>query len=460
MAMVTDGPVARSLLPATIGIKTDDSVDSRTTNLPEPNVVGEPIPGPTPGSTYERKTLPTGAAAMTDRNPPVGGHVAPGFEPVEAAFRESLGAERELGAACAVCHRGELVVDLWGGYRDAHRAEPWTEDTLVLVFSTTKGVAAAAMAHARSRGYFDYDDRVADHWPAFAQHGKGEVTVRQLLAHQAGVAAVGRNLTPGDVADHDSLVTQLAAKDPDWEPGTRHGYHAWSLGWYESELLRRTDPKSRTLGTYVAEELFGPLDETFYIGVPESVDDRVAHVEPFSSLDALRNIGSFPPRMLLGLANPFSTASRAMNPFDISTPAELNAPEWRRLEIPAGNGTGTARALARLYGALGTDGGPSGIGRETLDALAAPGTPPARGRRDVILGTDTSYCLGFWKPFSGFDFGSEAAFGAPGAGGSFAFADPGRELGFAYTPNRMGTHVWDDPREVQLRRAVERCLEK
>jgi CubicO group peptidase (beta-lactamase class C family) len=404
-------------------------------------------------------SLPTGVAVVRTRDPPVGGHVAPGFEPVEAAFRDTLCDDHELGAACAAFHRGDLVVDLRGGYRDADRTEPWTEDTLVLVFSTTKGVAAAAMAHARSRGYFEYDDRVADYWPAFAQHGKGEVTVRQLLAHQAGVAAVGRNLTPADVADRETLVDRLAAKEPDWEPGTRHGYHAWSLGWYESELLRRTDPAGRTLGTYVAGELFDPLEETFHIGLPESADDRVAHVEPFGPLDAIRNLGSFPPRMLLGLANPFSTASRAMNPFDVSTPADLNAPEWRRLEIPAGTGTGTARALARLYGTLATDGGPLGIERGTLDALAAPGTPPTRGRRDVILGTDTSYSLGYWKPFDGFEFGSDSAFGAPGAGGSFAFADPDRELGFAYTPNRMGTHVWDDPRELRLRRAVETCLE-
>jgi CubicO group peptidase (beta-lactamase class C family) len=397
---------------------------------------------------------------MSRPAPPVGGRVAPGFDPVESVFRETLRDGRELGAACAVCHRGELVVDLWGGYRDADRTEPWTEDTLVLVFSTTKGVAATAMAHAHSQGHFDYDDRVAEHWPAFAQHGKCGVTIRQLLAHQAGVAAIGRNLTPADVADHDSLADRLATKEPDWEPGTRHGYHAWSLGWYESELLRRVEPEGRTLGTYATEELFDPLGETFHVGVPESADDRVAHVEAFGPLDALRSLGSFPPRMLLELAIPWSTASRAMNPFDVSTPADLNAPEWRRLEIPAGNGTGTARALARLYGALATDGGPLGVEGATLDALAAPGISPTRGSRDVVLGTNTSYSLGFWKPFDGFEFGSEAAFGAPGAGGSFAFADPGRELGFAYTPNRMGTHVWDDPRELRLRRAVERCLEE
>lgn len=397
---------------------------------------------------------------MTTPDLTLGGSVAAGFEPVETAFRETLSGERELGAACAVSYRGDLVVDLWGGHRDAQQTKPWTENTVVLVFSTTKGVAAAAMAHAYSQGYFGYDDRVCDHWPAFAQHGKENITIRQLLAHQAGVAAIGKNLTPVDLANHESFQERLAVKKPDWEPGTRHGYHAWSLGWYENELIRRTDPQSRTLGTYIADELFDPLDETFYIGVPESADAQVAEVEPFGPLDALRNLGAFPPRMLLGLANPFSTASRAMNPFDISTPAELNDPKWRRLEIPAGNGTGTARALARLYGALATDGGPLDIGRETLDALAKPGTQPTNGRRDVIIGTNTSYSLGYWKPFDKFNFGSASAFGAPGAGGSFAFADPDRKLGFAYTPNRMGTHVWDDPREVRLRKAVDACMEE
>ena len=398
---------------------------------------------------------------MTARSPPVDGSVAPGFEPVEAAFRENVTERGELGAACAVQHRGEAVVDLWGGYRDRDRTEPWTADTLVLVFSTTKGVAAAAVAHARSTGLFDYDDRVAAHWPSFGRAGKASVTVRQLLGHQAGLAAVDGTLTPADVADREALVDRLAAKRPDWEPGARHGYHAWSLGWYESELLRRTDPEGRTLGAYVADELFDPLGADFFVGLPSSVDaDRVAEIEPFGALDLLRSLGSFPPGLLLALANPYSTTSRAMNPFDVSTPAALNEPEWRALEVPAGNGVGTVRALARLYGDLATGGARLGVDADTLGALAAPGVPPRDGTRDVVLKTDTSYSLGYWKPFDGFDFGTPAAFGAPGAGGSFAFADPGRELGFAYAPNRMGTHVWDDPRETALRDAVRDCVDR
>lgn len=390
----------------------------------------------------------------------VAGTVSPGFEPVREVFRESFSTGNELGAAVAAYHQGEKVVDLWGGYRDADRTRPWTEDTLVLVFSTTKGLAAAAMAHAHSRGLLQYDDPVSEYWPQFGQAGKGDVTVRELLAHRAGVAALGRNLTPGDVADRESLVARLAAKEPDWDPGTRHGYHAWSLGWYESELLRRVDPAGRRLPAYVSEEILPPLDGEFYIGLPDAVSRaRVAEIVAFSPLDMLRNVGSFPSRMLVSMANPWSTSSRALNPFAMQTPAALDSPAWRSLPIPAGNGIGTVRTLAKLYGDLAIGGPTLGITEGTYRELAAPRTVPPGGPRDVVLKTETAYSLGFWKPFSDFKFGSRRAFGAPGAGGSFAFADPARELGFAYAPNRMGAHIWDDPRERVLREAVLRCLD-
>jgi CubicO group peptidase (beta-lactamase class C family) len=315
------------------------------------------------------------------------------------------------------------------------------------------------MAHAHSEGLFDYDDPVADYWPAFAQQGKSEVTIRQLLAHQAGLAGIEETLTPARIADRDELVDLLARKRPDWDPGTRHGYHAWSLGWYESELLRRADPQSRTLGQYLREELAGELDADIYVGLPadgEVSESRIAEIQSFGPLDLLRSVGSFPPGMLLGLANPWSLTTQAMSPFDVSTPAELNEPAYRRLEIPAGNGVCRVRDLARFYaGLIDPDGF---LDAETREALAASGTPPSGGTRDVILHTDTAYSLGFWKPFDGFRFGSHSAFGAPGAGGSFAFADPERDLAFAYAPNRMGTHVWDDPRETALREAVFDCL--
>lgn len=397
---------------------------------------------------------------MSVDGPPIDGTVAPGFEPVREAFERNFTRRNELGAAVAAYHGGENVVDLWGGYRNRKATSPWTADTLVLVFSTTKGVAAAGMAHAHSAGLFEYDDRVAEYWPAFGENGKSDITIRELLGHRGGVAALDGDLTPGDVADGEALLRRLAAKEPDWEPGTRHGYHAFSLGWYESELLRRTDPKGRRLPAYFEEELLSPLDAEFYVGLPESVDrERIADIEPFGVLDLVRNLGSFPPRLLLSLANPRSLSARALNPFDIATPAALNEPAWRRLEIPAGNGIGRVRDVAKLYGDLATGGETIGLARATYDELTSKPDAPPGGRTDVVLKTETAYSLGYWKPFDGFSFGSPLAFGAPGAGGSFAFADPDRDLGFAYAPNRMGTHIRDDPRETALRDAVLRCLD-
>lgn len=402
----------------------------------------------------------TGDRTDTTDTPPINGSVAPGFERVGTAFRENFVERDELGAACAAYYRGEKVVDLWGGYRDAAGTEPWAEDTLVLVFSTTKGLAATAMALAHSRGLFDYEDRVATHWEAFGQRGKEEVTVRELLDHRAGVAAVGETLTPERIADRERLSELLAGKRPDWEPGERHGYHAFSLGWYESELLRRTDPEGRTLGRFFASEIAEPLDVEFYIGLPEAVAaERVAEVVGFHPIRMLTAVGGFPWRMVLALANPRSVTTRALSPFDIRSPAELNDPAYRRVEIPSGNGIGRVRDVARLYGLLAAGGDRIGIGTGTYDELTRRATPPPGGRTDVVLKTETSYSLGYWKPFEAFAFGSPRAFGAQGAGGSFAFADPARTLGFAYAPNRMGTALWNDPRELALRNAVFACID-
>lgn len=392
--------------------------------------------------------------------PPVRGSVAPGFEPVQRTFERNFADRDELGAACAAYHRGEKVVDLWGGYRDADRSSPWSEDTLVLTFSATKGVAAAVMAHAHTKGLFSYDDTVASYWPAFGANGKADVTVRDLLAHRAGVAAIDVTLTPGRIADREALMDLLARKEPDWTPGTRHGYHAWSLGWYESELLRRTDPEGRTLGTYLADEIATPFGLEFYIGLPDDISsDRVAAIQGFPPMQMVTSLGQFPWKMVAALANPWSVSSRALSPFDMHTPADLNAPAYRRLEIPSGNGIGRVRDVARLYGLLASTPSTVGIDEDTVAQLIAPPTPPRDGTYDVVLKTNTAYSLGYWKPFDSFSFGSPQAFGAPGAGGAFAFADPARDLGFAYAPNRMGTALWSDPREADLRHAVLQCID-
>jgi CubicO group peptidase (beta-lactamase class C family) len=189
----------------------------------------------------------------------VGGDVDEGYGKVADAFRANFASGREVGAAMAVYRNGVKVVDLWGGYANGITKAPWQHDTMVNMFSTTKGIAALAVAMAVSHGLFGYDDKVVDLWPEFAQAGKADVTVRQLLGHQAGLCVLKPAPTVRDVADPARLSAMLAAQKPAWPPGTRHGYHAITLGWYESELIRRTDPTGRTLGRFLADEIAGPL---------------------------------------------------------------------------------------------------------------------------------------------------------------------------------------------------------
>ncbi len=189
----------------------------------------------------------------------VEGHVAAGFEAVREAFLENFAKRHELGGACCVYHRGSKVVDLWGGIRNRSTHEPWNEDTMVIVWSATKGLAAMTLALDHSRGLIDYDERVCTYWPEFARNGKENVTVRQLLAHQAGLFAFDEPVDRSVVADLDRLAAVLARQKPAWEPGTRHGYHAISLGFYEGELMRRVDPRHRTLGQFFQDEIATPL---------------------------------------------------------------------------------------------------------------------------------------------------------------------------------------------------------
>src|SRR5437660_3220569 len=174
------------------------------------------------------------------------GSVAPGFEDVAAEFDRNFLERGEIGAAVAAYWRGEKVVDLWGGRRMPDGPEPWNEDTMVMVNSTTKGLAAMTIAVASSRGWIDYDARVAEYWPEFAQNGKEAITVRQLLSHEAGLCAIDDPLTPAVVGDLDRLAEVAARQRPAWPPGVRHGYHAMSIGWYEQELVPRIDPQHRS----------------------------------------------------------------------------------------------------------------------------------------------------------------------------------------------------------------------
>jgi|SRR5215211_4338787 len=380
---------------------------------------------------------------------PIHGTVAPGFEEVESEFRKNFLEQDELGAACAIYHEGKKVVDLWGGYRDLERREPWEEDTLVLVYFTTKGLAGMTMAVAHSRGLLDHDEKVATYWPEFAQNGKENITVRQLLSHQAGLSALDKPLELKTIADPDALAATIARQKPAWEPGTRHGYHGISLGWYEGELIRRVDPQRRSIGEFFRDEIADPLGLEFYIGVPPGVPgSRIAEIEAFRPLRMLFHLNTLPPGMVLSLMNPRSLTSRSLNQMKLRSPLDLNRPEFRAVEVPAGGGVGLVRSIAKAYGVFATGGENLGLTAETMEALTTPAAPPSSGVRDMVLHTDTLFSLGYMKPFPAFNFGaSEKAFGTPGLGVSFGYADPDARKGFAYAPNKLGFYLWDDPRE-------------
>jgi CubicO group peptidase (beta-lactamase class C family) len=354
----------------------------------------------------------------------------------------------------------EKVVDLWGGVRDARDCSPWEEDTVVLVYSTSKGLAAMTLALAHARGWLDYDERVATYWPEFAQAGKDDVTVRQLLGHEAGLPVVDERLDPVILADFDRLADAIARQRPLWKPGTRHGYHGVSLGWFEGELVRRVDPERRTLGRFFADEIAAPLGLEIYFGAPEDLPrERLARIERIPAWRAVPRMRHLPRPMALAMANPRSVSFRTFANPRLRRPADLDRAEYRRLEFPAGGAIGSARDIARAYAAVVADPPELGLTRPTLDELTRYPAPPTYGWRDEVLKVDTAFSLGFARPHGEFRFGSnDRAFGHPGAGGSFAFGDPDRGVAFAYVMNRMGFRLNDDPREKALRDALYRCL--
>ncbi len=348
-------------------------------------------------------------------------------------------------------YRGEKVVDLWGGVRTKASGEPWEEDTMVIVYSTTKGLAAMTLALAHSRGWLDYDERVSTYWPEFAQHGKGRITVRQLLAHQAGLFAFDEQTDRRLIADLDRLAVVLARQKPAWEPGTRQGYHAITLGYYESELLRRIDPQHRSLGQFFQDEIATPLKLDFYIRLPESIpNERLATITRPSLVAILLG---FPVRLTLAVMNPRSNIVRALAGSGLAHDEQRIYA--RDFEIPSGGGVGTARAIARAYSEFATGGRELKLRAETLLALTAPPVAPTRGFYDECMkGHGVYFSLGFMRHCPVWPFGSEVSFGFPGSGGSLGFADPEAGIGYAYVTSQMGVSLTGDPRELALRNAL------
>lgn len=378
------------------------------------------------------------------------GFVHGGYEPVREAFAENFARRREIGAACCVYHKGEKVVDLWGGVRNKTTGELWEQNTMALVYSATKGLSAMTLAVAHSRGWLNYDELVCTYWPEFAQNGKEKITVRQLLAHQAGLFALDQPLDKTIAADLDRLGEILARQKPVWEPGTRQAYHAITLGFYEGELLRRIDPQHRTLGQFFQDEIATPLGLDFYIRLPESIPD--SQLAPLIDPSFAEMVLGFPFKMAFAVWNPRSNIRRALMGSELAHDQQCIYP--RNLEIPAGGGVGTARAIAQAYSVFASGGKELRLSKETMQELTAPAVPAMYGFFDECIRGEAQFSLGFMKPNAGFPFGSATSFGHPGAGGSLGFADPEAQIGYAYVPNRKSTTMGGDSRDVALRRAL------
>lgn len=381
---------------------------------------------------------------MVDQAVEVSGTVTAGYEGVREAFEQHFGEGWEVGAALAIEVGGERVVDLVGGHADAARTQPWMPDTIVSIASTSKGFVAACMQRLVERGSLDLDAPVARYWPEFAAHGKGAVTVRHLLTHSAGLPAPSMRVPDEAVYDWEQITTALADSELWWQPGERHGYHAATYGWLNGEVLRRID--GRTVGTFLREEICEPAAIDFQIGLPEAEHARVAELLP--PVDAAEDIvmSGFEEGSLHWMV--FNNPPRR--------PSEMSSARWRSAEIPSSNGHGSARGVARFYGALARDGSVDGVRILDPTSIERASTEQRRGV-DAIIGRDVSWGLGYMlaTPDSG-DVRSAGAFGHAGAGGSLGFADPEFELGFGYVMNQMGPTA--DTRAQSLMSAVYEVL--
>lgn len=367
------------------------------------------------------------------------GHCNDQFSAVKVAFEENFESRGDLGASVSVYRNGERLVDLWGGRLGLDRAEPWAKDTLVNIWSTTKGVTAACFAMAVDRGALAYEDKVADHWPEFAAAGKDGVTVAMLLSHQAGLCGFRERATLDDLYDVERAAAKLAAIEPFWTPGKQSGYHAITMGALASALLKRAE--GRTVAQFVEDELRQGFGMDIFVGAPDAELSRVSDVTAPPMMGSADAAQDFTPAQIAALANP------------AFEPTVANLPEWRRAEIPSANGHATARSLARLYSALASDGEIDGRPIACKETLRQATSPQIEGV-DAVLSIEARWGCGFLLNTNGLYGPNPESFGHSGWGGSFAFGDPSTGLGVAYTMNQMGTDLVGDPRNTALIEAV------
>jgi CubicO group peptidase (beta-lactamase class C family) len=393
----------------------------------------------------------------------VGGTVAPGFEGVREAFAANFAEHGEVGAGFSLVVDGRTVVDLWGGITDHATRAPYGPDTLQLVFSTTKGATALCANLLAQRGELDVDAPVTEYWPEFGQAGKGDIPVRWLMCHKAGLPYIDAPLGLAELLDWDTPIEALAAMAPLWEPGAEHGYHAVTYGWLVGEVVRRVSGKG--LGAFFADEVAGPLGLEFWIGLP---DDQQARVAPLTARGLPRSadgdgegsgdgaVATLAETLeeLLGPGSMLVNALGGSSTAALAADGVFNLPEVRAAVLPAANGVTNARSLARMYAATigtvdGCDAGPLLMPEQVTAASDTQTTG-----NDRVLFFETTFGLGYMTASAFSPYGGPRGFGHAGAGGSVGFADPENGLGFGYVMNRTMTNLSGDPRSRGLVTAV------
>ena len=367
---------------------------------------------------------------------------------IQPLFDQNFAERGELGAAISVWRDGEELIEMHGGFRKAGREQLWTRDTLVLVWSATKGIGSACLLHALQENRIDIARRVSEFWPEFAQENKGEITIAQLMSHQAGLSAIG---APVEIVDYDAVVAALARQKPLWPPGIAHGYHARTFGFLIDELHRRIT--GTTIANYWRAIFAEPLALDFWIGLPRELNDRCATIYAARSGKAPQ-----PAEFYRKLAEPGTLQRKTfMSPAGLHAVSAMNKPEMRALNIVSFSGIGTASALSKFYGMLANDGEIGGRRFFHAKTIGWMTTTLADGT-DRVFEIPTAFSAGFMKDSSGSQrklFGpSRTAFGHAGAGGSNAFADPEQKLGFAYVMNQMEQTLLPNEKSLQIVAAI------
>ncbi len=356
---------------------------------------------------------------------------------VRAAFADNFARGAELGARFCLVEAGQVVIDLWAGYADRARTRAFDETTLTPVFSTTKAIAALLIARSVQAGRLDYGQKVSEVWPEFAQAGKADITVEQVMSHQDGLSGFPDEMDPALWFDWDAICAKLAAMAPLWPPGTASGYHPITFGYTAGEIFRRVE--GRTMGAALRDDLAIPFDLDLWIGLPDAEHPRVAELVRPSAL----------PKF-----GPPNDAVRAAFLTPWASPAGRGQAEWRRMEIPSANGHATAPALARLYGALANDGWLDGEDILSPALISELARERIRGQ-DLVLPFEMSWGAGVMRNETVKVWGpGEATFGHSGWGGSCVFADPRRRLAGAYVMNKQSAELIGDARSRRLIDAV------